>query len=135
MEPGTLTEDTTALVGLRLSSHVATFAPRQTHLGLNLHLQTERPAPMRIRHNVQQLRARVEETRLSNPEPPTRKVFSCIVDETALIAGVSKRTRDGIRKWVNAGAIRLFVPIESKILIAVVGMLLISDKLLRISTD
>ena len=47
------------------------------------------------------------------PEPPTRKVFNCIVDDTALIAGVKKSTRDGIRKWISQGAIRLFVPLHS----------------------
>ncbi|KAJ9644133.1 hypothetical protein H2201_007109 [Coniosporium apollinis] len=44
---------------------------------------------------------------------PTRKVFNCIVDDTALIAGVKKSTRDGIRKWTESGAIRLFVPLHS----------------------
>ncbi|KAF2007332.1 hypothetical protein P154DRAFT_541526 [Amniculicola lignicola CBS 123094] len=44
---------------------------------------------------------------------PTRKVFNCIVDDTALIAGVKKSTRDGIRKWVSMGAVRLFVPLHT----------------------
>jgi hypothetical protein len=48
------------------------------------------------------------------PEPPKRKVFNCIVDDTALIAGVKKSTRDGIRKWISQGAIRLFVPLHSR---------------------
>lgn len=47
------------------------------------------------------------------PEQPKRKVFNCIVDDTALIAGVKKSTRDGIRKWISQGAIRLFVPLHS----------------------
>ncbi|KAF2197007.1 hypothetical protein GQ43DRAFT_475827 [Delitschia confertaspora ATCC 74209] len=47
------------------------------------------------------------------PELPSRKVFNCIVDDTALIAGVKKSTRDGIRKWVEHGAIRLFVPLHT----------------------
>ncbi|KAF2275979.1 uncharacterized protein EI97DRAFT_62785 [Westerdykella ornata] len=49
----------------------------------------------------------------TSPNPPaaTRKIFNCIVDETALIAGVKSSTRDGIRKWVSQGAIRLFVPL------------------------
>ncbi|KAH6620407.1 hypothetical protein C7974DRAFT_399648 [Boeremia exigua] len=46
-------------------------------------------------------------------EPPKRKVFNCIVDETALIAGVKKSTRDGIRKWISQGAICLFVPLHT----------------------
>ncbi|CAO2657493.1 Nn.00g036190.m01.CDS01 [Neocucurbitaria sp. VM-36] len=47
------------------------------------------------------------------PEPPKRKVFNCIVDDTALVAGVKKSTRDGIRKWISQGAIRLFVPLHT----------------------
>jgi hypothetical protein len=47
------------------------------------------------------------------PEPPQRKMFNCIVDDTALIAGVKKSTRDGIRKWVSQGSIRLYVPLHS----------------------
>lgn len=47
------------------------------------------------------------------PEPPKRKVFNCIVDETALIAGVKKSTRDGIRKWISQGAICLYVPLHT----------------------
>ncbi|KAF2632739.1 hypothetical protein BU25DRAFT_330144 [Macroventuria anomochaeta] len=47
------------------------------------------------------------------PEPPKRKVFNCIVDDTALIAGVKKSTRDGIRKWISQGAICLFVPLHT----------------------
>jgi hypothetical protein len=47
------------------------------------------------------------------PEPPQRKLFNCIVDDTALIAGVKKSTRDGIRKWVAQGSIRLYVPLHS----------------------
>lgn len=56
--------------------------------------------------------AQQEQNRLPNLEPPTRKVFNCIVDDTALMAGLKKSTRDGIRKWVNMGAIRLFVPLH-----------------------
>ncbi|KAJ4343732.1 hypothetical protein N0V87_000012 [Didymella glomerata] len=47
------------------------------------------------------------------PEPPKRKIFNCIVDDTALIAGVKKSTRDGIRKWILQGAICLFVPLHT----------------------
>lgn len=43
-----------------------------------------------------------------------RKLFNCIVDDTALIAGLKKSTRDGIMKWVNNESIRLFVPLHSK---------------------
>lgn len=48
------------------------------------------------------------------PEQPKRKIFNCIVDDTALIAGAKKSTRDGIRKWISQDAIRLFVPLHSK---------------------
>jgi hypothetical protein len=44
----------------------------------------------------------------------TRKLFNCIVDDTALIAGLKKSTRDGIKKWVHNGSVRLFVPLHSK---------------------
>lgn len=60
-------------------------------------------------------RPRPDEGRLrAAPEPPTRKVFNCIVDDTALIAGAKKSTRDGIRKWIAQDAIRLFVPLHSQ---------------------
>ena len=41
-----------------------------------------------------------------------RKIFNCILDDTALVAGVKKRTRNGIRQWVKNGQIRLFVPLH-----------------------
>lgn len=47
-------------------------------------------------------------------EAPQRKMFHCIVDDTALMAGVKKSTRDGIRKWIAQGAIRLYVPLHSR---------------------
>jgi hypothetical protein len=50
---------------------------------------------------------------MQTPEPPTRKIFNCIVDDTALIAGVKKSTRDGIRKWISQGSIHLYVPLHS----------------------
>ncbi len=50
---------------------------------------------------------------LRMPEPPKRKEFSCIVDDSALIAGVKRSTRDGIRKWISQGSIRLYVPLHS----------------------
>ncbi|WPG97912.1 Hypothetical protein R9X50_00069500 [Acrodontium crateriforme] len=44
---------------------------------------------------------------------PARKVFNCIIDDTALVAGVKKSTRNGIRQWVKNGQIRLFVPLHA----------------------
>lgn len=32
---------------------------------------------------------------------PVRKVFSCIVEDTALVAGVKKSVRNGIRQWIK----------------------------------
>ena len=58
-------------------------------------------------------RATKPDAAMRAPEPPQRKIFNCIVDDTALIAGVKKSTRDGIRKWVSQGAICLFVPLHS----------------------
>lgn len=43
-----------------------------------------------------------------------RKVFNVITDASSLISGVKRNTRDGIKKWVNNGAIRLFVPLHSE---------------------
>lgn len=50
-----------------------------------------------------------------NTETPLvqRKLFNCIVDDTALIAGLKKSTRNGIKQWVNNESIRLFVPLHS----------------------
>lgn len=43
---------------------------------------------------------------------PARRVFNCIVDDSALVAGVKRSTRNGIRQWVKHGQIRLFVPLH-----------------------
>jgi len=58
-------------------------------------------------------RAGKPEAAMRPPEPPKRKVFHCIVDDTALVAGVKKSTRDGIRKWVSQGSIYLYVPLHT----------------------
>ncbi|KAK5126663.1 hypothetical protein LTR85_009597 [Meristemomyces frigidus] len=50
---------------------------------------------------------------MQTPGAPTRKIFNCIVDDTALVAGVKKSTRNGIRQWVKNGQIRLFVPLHA----------------------
>lgn len=47
------------------------------------------------------------------PSGPNRKVFNVIVDATALINGVRRNTRDGIKRWVNTGAIRLVIPMHT----------------------
>ena len=49
---------------------------------------------------------------LPSATPATRKIFNCIVDDTALVAGVKRSTRNGIRQWVKNGQIRLFVPLH-----------------------
>lgn len=61
------------------------------------------PARPRSRGHVPQ---RAQET-----EPVAKKIFNCIVDDTALVQGAKKSTRDGIPKWIAAGQIRLFVPL------------------------
>ncbi|TLD35966.1 Glucosidase 2 subunit alpha [Venturia nashicola] len=43
----------------------------------------------------------------------SRKLFNCILDDTALIAGLKRSTRDGVKKWVNSGSIRIFVPLHT----------------------
>src|SRR5579871_239488 len=45
---------------------------------------------------------------------PSRKVFKVAVDDSTLINGLKKTTRDGIRKWVNQSAIQLFIPLHSE---------------------
>lgn len=64
------------------------------------------------RHNFPH-RPRADDARMRIPELPQRKVFKCIVDDTALMLGVKKSTRDGIRKWVSQGAINLYVPLHT----------------------
>jgi hypothetical protein len=67
-----------------------------------------------MRRNAFPVRSKPDDrTAMRAPEKPTRKMFNCIVDDTALIAGVKKSTRDGVRKWVANDAIRLFVPLHS----------------------
>jgi len=45
---------------------------------------------------------------------PTRKVFKVAVDDSTLILGLKRNTRDGIRRWVGHGAVQLFIPLHSK---------------------
>lgn len=49
------------------------------------------------------------------PLMASRKLFNCILDDTALIAGLKRSTRDGVKKWVNSGSIRIFVPLHSRL--------------------
>ncbi|KAF2402907.1 hypothetical protein EJ06DRAFT_519890 [Trichodelitschia bisporula] len=67
---------------------------------------------MRIPRAPRQARAPVVERRTA-PATPIRKVFNCIVDDIALLAGAKKNTRDGIRKWVMNGSVRLFIPLHT----------------------
>ncbi|QIW97586.1 hypothetical protein AMS68_003104 [Peltaster fructicola] len=41
------------------------------------------------------------------------KIFNCIADDTALVAGVKRSTRNGLRQWIKNGQIRLFVPLHA----------------------
>ncbi|THZ01977.1 hypothetical protein D6C95_04019 [Aureobasidium pullulans] len=70
-------------------------------------------------------------------EPPTKKIFNCIADDSALLAGAKKSTRDGIRKWIANGQIRLFVPLYTQELtIAALGQATrLKDGNGRISSD
>jgi len=62
-----------------------------------------------------------------------RKIFNCIVDDTALVAGVKKATRNGIRQWVKNGQIRLFVPLHGKCMQMLTYMARRSAMLIRLS--
>ncbi|KAG9661232.1 hypothetical protein KCU64_g2688, partial [Aureobasidium melanogenum] len=73
---------------------------------------TATQAPPTMRRTPQ--RPRPAEPLVATPrtiEPPTKKIFNCIADDSALLAGAKKSTRDGIRKWIANGQIRLFVPL------------------------
>ena len=39
---------------------------------------------------------------------------NCIIDETAFIAGVERGTEKGIKEWISAGLIELFIPLYSE---------------------
>jgi hypothetical protein len=79
---------------------------------LTLGLQNERRSPMTIRPQKVPLRGNMPQT--TEQPPAASKLFNVIVDETALIAGLKKSTRDGVKKWVNNKSIRLFVPLHSE---------------------
>ena len=53
-------------------------------------------------------------TQAQQPIHAGRKVFNCIVDDSALVAGVKKSTRNGIRQWVKNGQIRVWVSLHCK---------------------
>jgi len=40
-------------------------------------------------------------------------LLNCIVDESALLAGLSESVTEGIKNWITAGAINVFVPLYS----------------------
>ena len=40
--------------------------------------------------------------------------LNCIIDETAFVAGVKQTTDDGLKGWISAGLINLFVPLHSE---------------------
>ncbi|EME50169.1 hypothetical protein DOTSEDRAFT_68887 [Dothistroma septosporum NZE10] len=73
---------------------------------------TAKPAVMRTRQRPVSQQGTPPPPR-SIAAKPTRKIFNCIVDDSALVAGVKKSTRNGIRQWVRNGQIRLFVPLHA----------------------
>ncbi|KAF2209410.1 hypothetical protein CERZMDRAFT_107212 [Cercospora zeae-maydis SCOH1-5] len=44
---------------------------------------------------------------------PARKIFNCIVDDKALVAGTKRATRHGIPQFVRNNQIRLFIPLHA----------------------
>ncbi|KAI9808824.1 MAG: hypothetical protein M1827_007199 [Pycnora praestabilis] len=66
----------------------------------------QRLALARLRHNVHELQAQVEQAR--SLRPPTRKVFQCVVDDTAFIDGIPE-----IQYWVSSGSISIIVPLST----------------------
>lgn len=41
--------------------------------------------------------------------------LNCIIDESALLAGLKDRTKDNIKHWIRDGAINAFIPLYSSI--------------------
>jgi len=39
--------------------------------------------------------------------------LNCIIDESALLAGLRDRTKDNIKHWIRDGAINAFIPLYS----------------------
>jgi len=76
--------------------------------------QTPRPASKMRGGNTRQRPVSQHDAQpyMQTSVAPTRKIFNCIVDDTALVAGVKRSTRNGIRQWVKNGQIRLFVPLH-----------------------
>lgn len=67
------------------------------------------------RRAASNVRLHIHTMNTENPTTaPTRKVFKVAVDDSTIILGLKKNTRDGIKKWVNQGAIQLFIPLHSK---------------------
>lgn len=69
--------------------------------------QAQRLAIARLKHRVNEMETQVEYDR--RLQPPIKKVFDCIVDDTALIAALQE-----IRRWVSKGGIEITIPIASK---------------------
>lgn len=40
--------------------------------------------------------------------------LSCVVDDSALLTGLSEDTKEDLKAWVRNGIINLFVPLYSK---------------------
>ncbi|KAH0566041.1 hypothetical protein GP486_000562 [Trichoglossum hirsutum] len=66
--------------------------------------QTQRLAIARLRYNVHELQTKVDHSRTL--KPPTKKIFHCFIDETAVTDGISD-----IKAWVAERAINITVPL------------------------
>lgn len=83
-------------------------------------LQAERLANARLQHQKQQAeigtktrpRSAPRDKRPSLPTTNGPQPLSCIIDDSALLAGLQEQ--DELKQWIRNGAINLFVPMYSK---------------------
>ena len=61
----------------------------------------------RLRHEVGELESQVAQDR--KLIPPSRKIFHCVVDDTALTSAIPE-----FKRWIQDGAVVMTVPLSSK---------------------
>jgi len=82
-------------------------------------IQSERLANARLQHQKQQAalatttrsRSKPSHDRASAAQNKAHQPLSCIIDDSALLAGLQEK--GGLKQWVRNGAINLFVPLYS----------------------
>lgn len=77
-----------------------------------LRAQSQRLAIARLKYRVNEMETRVEHDR--RLLPPIKKVFDCVVDDTALCNGLPQ-----LKRWVSKGSINVTIPFSSELWIFV----------------